>query len=80
MGDLGLIFGLGKSTGEGKGYPREYSGLEKFMDYIVNGVTKSQTCLSDFHFHFHMHIMIVSKMFHILSLIVLKHVTRCLKP
>ena len=29
-GDLGLIPGLGRSTGEGKGYPLQYSGLENF--------------------------------------------------
>ena len=27
-GDLGLITGLGRSPGEGKGYPLQYSGLE----------------------------------------------------
>ena len=27
-GDLGSIPGLGRSPGEGKGYPRQYSGLE----------------------------------------------------
>ena len=37
-GDLGLIPGLGRSPGEGKGYPLQYSGLENSM-----GVTKSQT-------------------------------------
>ena len=50
-GDLGLIPGLGRSSGEGKGYPRQYSGLENSMDHIVQGVAKSQTRLSDFHFH-----------------------------
>ena len=50
VGDLGLIPGLGRSPGEGKGYPLQYSGLENSMDYIVHGVTKSQTRLSDFHF------------------------------
>ena len=50
-GDLGLIPGLGRSPGEGKGYPLQYSGLENSMDCIVHGVTKSQTQLSDFHFH-----------------------------
>ena len=50
-GDLGLIPRLGRSTGEGKGYPLQYSGLENSMDYIVHGVSKSQTQLSDFHFH-----------------------------
>ena len=32
-GDLGLIPGLGRFPGEGKGYPLQYSGLENFMDY-----------------------------------------------
>ena len=49
-GGLGLIPGLGKSPGEGKGYLLQYSGLENSMDYTVHGVTKSQTQLSDFHF------------------------------
>ena len=49
-GDLGSIPGLGKSPGEGKGYPLQYSGLVKSMDYIVHGVAKSRTRLSDFHF------------------------------
>ena len=30
--DLGLIPGLGRPCGEGKGYPLHYSGLEKSMD------------------------------------------------
>ena len=34
-------------------YPLQYSGLENSMDYIVHGVTKSQTRLSDFHFSDH---------------------------
>ena len=33
---------LGRSPGEGKGYPLQYSGLENFMDCIVHGVTKSR--------------------------------------
>ena len=49
-GDLGLIPGLGRSPGDGKGYPLQYSGLENSMDSIVHGVTKSQIGLSDFHF------------------------------
>ena len=48
MGDLGSIPGLGRSPGEGKGYPLQYSDLE-------NGVIKSQTQLSDFSFTFHFH-------------------------
>ena len=31
-GDLGSIPGLRRSPGEGKGYPLQYSGLEKSMD------------------------------------------------
>ena len=46
-GDTGLISGLGRSPGEGKAYPFQYSGLENSMDYIVHGVTKSWTRLSD---------------------------------
>ena len=37
MGDLSLIPGLGRSLGEGKGYPLQYSGLENSMHYIVHG-------------------------------------------
>ena len=49
-GDLGSIPGLGRSPGEGIGYPLQYSGLENSMDYIVHRVTMSQTRLRDFHF------------------------------
>ena len=49
VGDLDLIPGLGRSSGEGKGYPLQYSGLENSMDCIVHGVTKNWTRLSDFH-------------------------------
>ena len=48
-GDLGLIPGLGRSPGEGKGYPLQYSGLENSMDCIVYRVAESRTRLSDFH-------------------------------
>ena len=51
VGDLGLIPGLGRFTGEGKDNPLQYSGLENYMDNTVHGVAKSQTQLSDFHFH-----------------------------
>ena len=37
VGDLGSILGLGKSPGEGKGYPLQYSGLENSMDFIALG-------------------------------------------
>ena len=49
-GDLGSIPGLGRSAGEGRDHPHQYSGLENSMDCTVHGVTKSQTQLSDFHF------------------------------
>ena len=51
-GDLGSIPGLGRSLGEGKGYPLQYSGLENSMDCVGHGITKSQTQLSDFQFSF----------------------------
>ena len=44
------MLGLGRSPGEGKGYPLQYSGLENSMDCIAHGVAKSLTRLSDFHF------------------------------
>ena len=50
-GDPDSIPGLGRSPGEGKGYPLQYSGLENSMDCKVHGVSKSQTWLSNFHFH-----------------------------
>ena len=41
VGDLGLIPGLGRSPGEGNGYPLQYSGLENSIDCTVHGVTES---------------------------------------
>ena len=60
-GDLGLIPGLGRSPGEGKGYPLQYSGLENSMNRgdwqpTVHGVAKSWTRLSNFHFLFHFYV------------------------
>ena len=49
-GDLGSITGLGRSPGEVKGYPLQYSGLENSMDCKVHGIAKSWTRLSDFQF------------------------------
>ena len=48
---LGSTPGLGRSPGEGNGYPLQYSCLEKSMDCIVHRITKSWTQLSNFHFH-----------------------------
>ena len=57
VGDLGLIPQSGRSPGEGKGYPPQFSGLEDSMDraawqVTVPGVTEADTTLSLFHFHF----------------------------
>ena len=46
MGDLGSIPGLGRSPGEGKGYPLQYCGLESSLDCTVLGVTNSRARLS----------------------------------
>ena len=40
VGDLCSIPGLGRSPGEGTGYPLQYSFLENSMDCIVHGVAK----------------------------------------
>ena len=50
VGDLGLIPGLGRSPGEVKGYPLQYSGLENSMDCVVHE-SQSWTQLSNFHLH-----------------------------
>ena len=52
VGDLGSVPGSGRSPGEGKGYLRQYSGLENSVDCIVHEGSKSWTRLSGFHFHF----------------------------
>ena len=39
----GSIPGLGRSSGEKKSYPLQYSGLENSMYCIVQGVTESDT-------------------------------------
>ena len=64
-GDPGSIPGLGRSSGEGIGYPLQYSGLENSMDCIVHGgrkeldmslsrhFTSSLILASAFHFDFH---------------------------
>jgi len=43
FGRPGFIPGLGRSPGEGKGCPLQYSGLEISMNSIVHGVTKRDT-------------------------------------
>ena len=51
IGDTGSMPGLGRSPGEGKGYPLQYSGLENSIDCIAHGLAKSWTQLSNLHFH-----------------------------
>ena len=41
-GDPDLIPGSGRSPGEGKDYPLQYSGLENSVGCIVHGAAKSQ--------------------------------------
>ena len=40
-GEQGSIPGLGRSPGERKGYPLQYSDLENYMGCIVHGVAES---------------------------------------
>ena len=52
-GDMGMIPGLGRSTGEENGNPPQYSCLENPIDReawwaTVHGVTESRTQLSNF--------------------------------
>ena len=54
-GDLGSVPELGRSPGEGNGYPLQYSSLKNPMDggawqATVHGVTKSRTGLRHFQF------------------------------
>ena len=58
VGVLDSIPVLGRSPGEGKGYPLQYSDLESSIDCTVHGVTESQTQLSNFPFHFHKSIIV----------------------
>ena len=48
--DLGLIPGLGRSSGEGKGYSLQYSGLENSMG-LKESDTTEQLTLSLSHLH-----------------------------
>ena len=51
-GDLGSIPGLGRSPGEGKGYPLQYSGLENSMDCRKESDTTKRLSLSSISFTF----------------------------
>ena len=75
VGDLDSIPGLERSPEKGNGYPLQYSGLENSMDYIVHGVAKSRTRLSDVHFHtlFHGFFVVVLSFAFMLSHVYLPH-------
>ena len=51
-GDLGSIPRLGRSAGEGRGYPLQYSGLENSTDCTVHGGHKELDTTEQLHFHF----------------------------
>ena len=51
-GNLGLIPGLGRSPGEGKGYPLQNSGLENFMDYMYSPWGHKEADMTERLFHF----------------------------
>ena len=53
-GDTGSIFGLGRSPGEGSGYPLQYSCLRSSMD---RGAWKAGHKESDTTEHTHTHIL-----------------------
>ena len=72
-GDLGSVSGLGRSPGEGKGYPLQYSGLESSIFCEFSGVADSQTGLNDFHYLLTMFTMITPKMLRTLSIYVMLH-------
>ena len=66
-----MIPELGRSPGEGNGYPLQYSGLENSVDCIVHGVAKSWdrserlslfavSCVACFVFLFTMNVYIVN--------------------
>ena len=53
VGNVGLTPGLERPPGEEKGYPLQYSGLEKSMDCIVYGGYKKLDTTERLSLHFH---------------------------
>ena len=51
-GDLDSIPGLGRSPGEEKSYPLQYSGLENSMDCVIDSVRKEADGTERISFHF----------------------------
>ena len=70
-GDLGSIPELGRSPGEGKGYPLQYSGLGNSMDCRVSPWgrkeldTTEQLSLSNMYIHTHTQIAHTQKFFNV---------------
>ena len=60
VGVLGLMPGLGRSPGEGKAYPLQYSGLKNSMDWVVHGVAKSRTRLNDCHYQWQPPLLLIA--------------------
>ena len=75
-GHLGLIPGLGRSPGGGKGYPLQYSGLENSMDYLVHGVAKVGHDLATFTFT--LYILDIDPLLDILFTSICSHFIGCL--
>ena len=55
VGDLGSIPGLGRSPGEGNGYPLQYSGLKNPMDCIIREVKRHDWATFTFSLYFPPH-------------------------
>ena len=51
-GNLGSIPGLGRSPGEGKGYPLQYSGLQNSMDCTYTIGSKESDTTEGLSLHF----------------------------
>ena len=74
-GDLGSIPGLGRSPGDGKGYPLQYTGLENSMDSPwgrKESDTTEQLSLSDIRAFY----LFMLSPLHILSLLILHNFNR----
>ena len=55
-GDLGSIPELGRSPGEGKGYPLQYSDLENSMDYIYSPWGRKESDMTEQLSHHFIHV------------------------
>ena len=49
VGDLGLTPGLGRSPGEGNGYPLQYSGLENSIDCMYSLWGRKESDMTERH-------------------------------